>query len=265
MAPARDLPVLQTVDSHGIARVEIAREPVRNALDALTIQGLAAAFADLARNPAVRLLLLSGRGPAFCAGADLNWMRQSAALSPADNVRDSEQFAAMLEALADFPHPTVARVQGAAFGGGLGLAAATDIVVAAESARFALSEVRLGLEPAMIAPYVVAAIGAREFRQRALTGTGFGAAEAQRLGLVYRAVPDSDLEPAVEEVTAELLKGGPDAQREIKVLTRRVAGREHDRSLRTELARRIAARRAGPEGQEGTAAFLARRAPAWTE
>ncbi len=262
-APGSDPAVFRTVDARGIARVEMARERVRNALDAPTVSDLATAFAELARDPAVRVLVLAGRGAAFCAGADLRWMRQGAALTTEENIRDSETFAVMLESLSGFPRPTVARVQGAAFGGGLGLAAAADIVVAGESARFALSEVRLGLEPAMIAPYVVDAIGAREFRQRALTGREFGAGEALRIGLVARVASDSALEATVGEVVEDLLRGGPDAQRQIKILTGRVTARDRDGTLRAEMAARISARRASREGQEGTAAFLERRAPDW--
>ena len=211
--------VLRAVDARGVARVEIAREQVRNALDEATIGELAGAFDALARNPAVRILIVTGRGPAFCAGADLRWMQRSAGMSVEENVRDSEQFALMLQALADFPSPTVAQVQGAAYGGGLGLVAAADIAVAAASARFALSEVRLGPEPAMIAPYVVGAIGPREFRQRALTGTPFEAYEALRLGLVNQVTDDGDLGAAVDTLVTELLKGGPEAHRLIKELT----------------------------------------------
>lgn len=256
--------VHRAVDARGVARVEITRERVRNALDEATIAALARAFAALAGDPAVRVLVVAGRGAAFCAGADLHWMRRSAGMSVEENVRDSERFAAMLEALADFPRPTVAQVQGAAYGGGLGLVAAADIAVAAASARFALSEVRLGLEPAMIAPYVVDAIGPRAFRQRALTGAPFRSDEARRLGLVHQVTEDADLGAAVEAVVAELLKGGPEAQQHIKELARAVAGRVRDGALRRELATRIAMRRTGREGQEGAAAFLERRAPDWT-
>ncbi len=255
--------VRRAVDARGVARVEIARERVRNALDEATIEELAGAFAALARDPAVRVLVVTGRGPAFCAGADLRWMRRSAGMSVEENVRDSEQFASMLEALAEFPCPTIAQVQGAAYGGGLGLVAAADIAVAAASARFALSEVRLGLEPAMIAPYVAGAIGPREFRQRALTGSPFGADEALRLGLVSQVTDDEGLAAAVDALVTELLKGGPEAQRHIKDLIRSIAGRVGDGALRTELATRISMRRAGREGQEGAAAFLERRAPDW--
>ena len=256
--------VVRTIDARGVARVEIARERIRNALDESTIEALYTAFAELADDGSVRVLVLAGRGRAFCAGADLQWMRRSAGMGVDENVADAERFAAMLEEFARFPRPTVAKVQGAAYGGGLGLVAAADMAIAGASAKFALSEVRLGLEPAMIAPYVVEAIGSREFRHRALTGTPFDASEALQLGLVSKISNESHLESAVEHVVEALLAGGPEAQRHIKELAIAVAGRARDRSLRRELAGRIAARRSSAEGQEGAAAFLERRSPEWT-
>lgn len=256
--------VVRAIDPRGIARVEIAREGVRNALDEATIEALYSAFTGLAGDRSVRVLVLAGRGRAFCAGADLQWMQRSAGMGVDENVADAERFAAMLEAFARFPRPTVAQVQGAAYGGGLGLVAAADIAIAGASAKFALSEVRLGLEPAMIAPYVADAIGSREFRHRALTGTPFDASEALRLGLVSQITDEPDLESAVENVAEALLAGGPEAQRHIKELAAAVAVRARDRSFRRELAGRIAARRASLEGQEGAAAFLERRSPGWT-
>ncbi len=256
--------VVQGVDKRGVARVTIARPKARNALDAATIDSLHAAFSSVARDPDVRVLVVAGQGTAFCAGADLNWMRESATMSVDDNVRDASQFASMLEALAAVPCPTIGAIQGAAYGGGVGIVAAVDVAVAGVSARFALSEVRLGLEPAMIAPYVVGVLGAREFRYRALRGAAFDANEALRLGLVSEVVRDSDLEATVETVVDDLLRGGPVAQSEIKKLVALADGRRRDGDLRSELARRIAARRASPEGQEGSTAFLERRDPSWT-
>lgn len=258
-------PVLVTgVDPRGVARVELAREAARNAMDEELIDALARAFGELAREPAVRALVLSGRGKAFSAGADVGWMRRSAGHDEEANRADAARLTGMLERLAAFPRPTLALVHGAAYGGAVGLAAAVDIAIAARSARFALSEVRLGLEPAMIAPYVASALGPRRFLALALTGRPFDAEEALACGLVHEVTDDDGLAAAGERVLDDLLKGAPEAQAGIKELARLSAGLGPGNARGPEMAARTAARRAGAEGQEGLSAFLEKRPPAWT-
>jgi len=237
-----------------LLRVTLARPERRNAFDAALIAALTGAFADVGDAQAV---LLAGEGESFCAGADVEWMRSSADLTYADNVADALRLCRLLEAIDTCPAPVVARVQGHAFGGGLGLLCASDIVVAAENAVFAFSEVKLGLVPGVISPFALARIGPGAARRYFLTGERFGAETALRIGLVHQVAPADGLDAAVERVVGELVSAGPEAVRAAKRLVL-------DAPLTPEeTARRIAERRVSAEGQEGLRAFLERRAPGW--
>jgi len=247
----------------GVARVTLDNAARHNAFDEALIAALAEAWRGLAGRADVRAVVLQGQGPSFSAGADLAWMKRAAGQGREANRADAEKLARMLEALAALPQPTVARVQGAVFGGGVGLVAACDIAVAAEDAVFSLSEVRLGLVPAVISPYVLAAVGVRAARRLMLTAERFPAAEAHRLGLVHRVVPAAALDDAVDAVLADLAQGGPAAQAEVKRLVRAIAGRPVDASVIAATSASIADARAGAEGREGVAAFLEKRKPGW--
>jgi len=251
------------VDGTGRATVTLARPERHNAFDEAVIAELTAAFEKVAADAAVRLVVLAAQGASFSAGADLGWMQRVAQYSDADNRRDALGLAHMLRAIDGCPKPVVALVQGAAYGGGVGLVAACDIAIAVDTATFALTEVRLGLIPAVISPYVVAAIGLRACRRYFLTGERLPAAEALRLGLVHEVVPPAGLADAAERVLAALAAGGPQAQAAAKQLLRGVAHRVPDQELDLWTAARIAATRAAPEGREGVAAFLEKRAPSW--
>ncbi len=245
-----------------VARVTLDRPQVHNAFNEEVIAGLHEAFRRLAEDDHVRVVVLAGEGPSFCAGADLDWMRRAASCSEEENRRDAAALAAMLRAVAECPRPVVARVHGNAYGGGVGLVAAADLAVAAATAQFAFTEVRLGLAPATIAPHVVEKIGPGWALRLFLTGERIGAEEALRIGLVYRVVPPAELDSAVEGVVRTLLAGGPQAQAACKELVRRVA-RERGAQVDDYTARLIAALRTGPEGQEGILSFLEKRRPRW--
>lgn len=252
-------------DTRGVATLTLDREAARNALSAELVQRLNDALASLAVDSSIRVVLLTGSGSVFCAGADIGEMRAAGAASPGQNEADSRRFATMLECLERQPQPTVAVVNGAAYGGAIGLIAACDIAIAGDGARFALSEVRLGLIPAMISPYVIRAIGQRQARRWFLTGETMDAAAAERIGLVHQIVEDATLADAAREIADALLAGGPAAQAEIKKLLRHVTGRSEpgDELMLAETARWIARVRAGAEGREGLTAFLERRKPRW--
>ena len=248
-------------DADGLTRVALDRPERHNALDRALIDRLRATLSRLDRD--TRVLLLEGRGKSFCAGADIGWMRASVALSAEENTADAMALSALLETLDTLPCPSVARVHGAAIGGGAGLLACCDVVVASDAARFAFSEVRLGLTPATISPYVLRAIGSRAARRWFLTAERFDATVAYRLGLAHEICADADLDRRVGEIVAALLQGGPAAQTASKRLIGDVAGRPIDEALRGDVARRLAETRAGAEAQEGLAAFLDRRDPSW--
>lgn len=250
--------------TNAVATLTLARTEVHNAFDETLIARLAAHFATLDADPAVRVLVLAGSGKSFCAGADLAWMRRMAAFGHDENVADANALAAMLHALHTLSKPTIARVHGAAFGGGVGLVAACDIAIGVDTAQFALSEARLGLIPATISPYVIEAIGARAAHRYFLTAERFGAAEAQRIGLLHDVVAPERIDARIAEIVVALLDAGPAAQRESKRLIERVAGRPIDAALRAATARHIADVRASAEGREGVAAFLERRRASWT-
>ena len=254
-------------DPRGIATLVLDRPAERNALCAQLIGELTAALTKLAAERDLRAVLLKGSGNAFCAGADIGEMRAAGAAAPEQNVADARRFVALLDRLERMPQPTIAVVNGAAYGGAIGLIAACDIAIAGGAARFSLSEVRLGLIPAMISPYVMRAIGARQARRYMLSGEVMDAATAGRIGLVHEVVSDAALPGAVEQLVDALLAGGPTAQVEIKSLLRHVSGRTDtdDSTLRGELAQWIARIRGSNEGREGLSAFLEKRQAKWRE
>jgi len=248
---------------NGIGLIALNRPAVHNAFNETLINELTTALEAMALDAAVRIVLLLGRGETFCAGADLNWMKKMAAFGAAENLADARALARMLSTLDRLEKPTVASVHGSAFGGGVGLIACCDIAIAAQEATFALSEAKLGLIPATISPYVIAAIGPRQARRLFLTAERITAAEAYRLGLVHDLAPAAELENRVNDLLGMLLLAGPNAQRECKALIRTVAQRPIDDGVIDHTAEQIAAVRASPEGREGVAAFLGKRTAAW--
>jgi methylglutaconyl-CoA hydratase len=254
---------LQIALRNGIGIVTLNRPEVHNAFNEVLIAELTDAARHLGDDARVRVVVLTGSGTSFCAGADLNWMKKMAAYSHEENVADAAALAEMLRALNDVPKPTLARVHGPAFGGGVGLVACCDIAIAAAEATFALTESKLGLVPATISPYVVEAIGARHARRYFLTAERFEAAEAYRIGLVHDIVPISQLDDRINEMLGPLLLAGPNAQRECKALIRAVAHRPVTDKVIADTVQRIASVRASPEGKEGVAAFLGKRSAGW--
>jgi len=247
----------------GRATLWLNRPERHNAFDDGLIAELSAALAALAADSAIRVLLLAGRGKSFSAGADLAWMKRMAGNTAAENEADAQKMAEMLHRLDSLPKPTVALVQGAAMGGGVGLVAACDIAIATEDAQFAFSEARLGLTPATISPYVIAAIGPRAARRYFLTAERFDARRGLGLGLVSAVVPAADLAAAANKLADILCQNSPGAMAEAKRLIADVTGRPIDAALRYETAGRIARQRASAEGREGVAAFLEKRKPNW--
>jgi methylglutaconyl-CoA hydratase len=254
---------LQLQRDGAVTRLRMARAEVHNAFDAGLIAGLTAALDEVAADDAVRVLVLEAEGASFSAGADLNWMRGMAAASEAENLQDSLALARLMRTLDELPKPTIARVQGAAFGGGVGLVACCDIAIGVRGAKFGLTESKLGLLPAVISPYVVAAIGARNARRYFASAELFDAEEALRLGLLHTVVEADALDAALERQVDLLLKAGPIASALAKHLVRDVCahadGAKHD----ADNAALIARLRVSPEGQEGVAAFLDKRKPSW--
>jgi methylglutaconyl-CoA hydratase len=249
----------------GVARITLNRPEVHNAFHEALVAELTEALRACARDAAVRIVVLSGRGSSFSAGADVTWMRGMARANEAENRADAERLASLMRTLDGLPKPTIARVHGAAFGGGVGLVACCDIAVGADTAKFGLSEVKLGLVPAVISPYVVAAIGLRHARRLFLTGETFDASEAQRIGLLHRVVPEAELDEAVADIIRLLWQGGPQAQSEAKALLHRCSGADKAAASGVDAANAqlIARLRVSAEGQEGLNAFLARRKPLW--
>ena len=246
-----------------VATVTLDRPKAHNAFDDALVARLTDALEDLGANGDVRVVVLAGNGKSFCAGADLAHMKKAAGFTQAENVADARALARLLMVLGGLPKPTVALVHGPAYGGGVGLVSACDIVLAAERASFALTEVRLGLIPAVIGPFVIRAIGESHARRLMLTGERFGADTARRIGLVHEVVPAETLEARGAEVVEMLLQCSPDAHRRAKELIDAVSGRPIDAALADDVARRIAAARASEDGKEGIAAFLEKRAPRW--
>jgi len=252
-------PLEAGIDGDGVARVTLNRPQRHNAFDGALVAALHEAVGALGRDPAVRVIVITGAGRSFCAGADLGHMRAMADAAEAGNFGDAFALAEMLAALDECGKPLVARVNGDAFGGGVGLIACCDIAVGLAGARFALSEVRLGLVPATIAPHVVAAIGARAMRRFALSGERFDGAQACRIGLLHEAVADTAaLDASIARITAELLRGGPQAQAEAKALLREVAGAPRDAALRRSTSHRLARLRVSEEARVRVRDFLAR-------
>jgi len=249
---------------HGaVATLTLNRPDVRNAFNETVIAELTGAFRALADEPSVRAIVLSGNGPAFCAGADLNWMKKMAGYSDEENRADALRLAEMLRAIYTCPKPVMARVQGDTYAGGVGLVAACDIVVAVDTANFCLSEAKLGLIPATISPYVIRALGEQASRRYFITAERFSAAEAHRLGLVHELVSADALDTKVADITAALVANSPNAVRESKRLVREVSGAAVNDALLADTAERIAAIRASEEGHEGVQSFLGKRKPNW--
>lgn len=257
--------LLVNIDERGVAVVTLNRAEKHNAFNDEVIAELDFTFTSLGDNDAVRVVILTGAGKSFSAGADLSWMKKTATYSTQDNEADAMRLSGMLSTLATCPKPTIAMVNGAAFGGGVGLTACCDIAIAMATAVFSLSEVKLGLTPATISPYVVRAIGARAAQRYFLSGERFDGIEARRIGLVHEiAQTPEEAEMILEGIIEQLLSGGPTAQADCKELIQLVAGREIDDEVRQETAARIAARRANAEGQEGLSAFFDKRKPNWS-
>ena len=250
-------------DAEGIVSVTLNRPDIHNAFDEILIGDLHGLFRSLADRDDLLAVVLTGAGKSFSAGADLNWMKRAADHTQHENFEDAMRFSNMMDALYELPMTTIAKVNGAAMGGGLGLCACCDIAVAADSAQFSLSEVRLGIIPGIISPYVIQAIGIRESHRWFQSGERFGAAEALRMGLLHGVCTPDALEEEVGSILRELKKGGPKAIRASKTLLREVAGRELDDTTRRETAQRIAGQRATREGREGLSAFLEKRKPDW--
>ena len=245
-----------------VARIWMNRAEARNAFDGLMVTELRVTLFDLRSADAIRVIVLGGRGPSFCAGADLEWMKAMAAFSHEDNLREAQALADLFFTVYESPKPVVARIQGAALGGGAGLVAACDIPVAALGTQFGFTEVRLGIIPAVISPYVLAKIGESAARELFLTGERFEAVKAQEIGLIRAAVPEQDLDTVVENRVQELLKAGPRAVAEAKALIREVAYQRIE-NVQRYTVERIAELRVSPEGQEGMHAFLEKRKPNW--
>ena len=251
-----------SVQDH-IARITLTRPEVRNAFNDAVIQELKAAFEAVGARDDVRAVVLASVGPAFCAGADLNWMRRMADYTRDENIADAGQLAAMLQSIYECPKPTIAAVQGDVFAGGMGLVAACDMAVSVDTATYCLSEVKLGLIPATISPYVIRAMGARAAHRYFLTAERFSADEAHRIGFVHELVDADALEGKVNELAQALVNASPAAVRACKKLVQDVAEREIDPALVAATVEGIADIRASDEGREGVASFLQKRKPAW--
>lgn len=255
---------LLTEIDHGVGIITLSRPERHNAFDEVLIAELAAAIAVMDNEPAVRVVVISSTGKSFCAGADLNWMQRAAGLSGEENLRDARLLAELFRRIAQCPKPVIARVQGPAYGGGVGLVAACDIAIATFDAQFSLSEVKLGIIPAVISPHVIAAIGERHARRYMLTAERFSAAEAYRIGLVHEIVAEeSGLDDAVGEIADALLKNSPNALTECKSLIATVAGKSLTAEVVEDTAQRITRVRTSAEGREGMSAFLEKRKPNW--
>jgi methylglutaconyl-CoA hydratase len=249
--------------AHRVAVVWLARPQVRNAFNDTVIAELTASFERLGADDGVRAVVLAAQGPAFCAGADLEWMRRMSGYSPEENHADALKLATLLRTIHDCPKPVVARVHGDAYAGGVGLVAACDIAVASLAAEFCLSETRLGLVPATISPYVVAAMGARQARRYMVTAEKFDASEAFRVGLVHELAAPDELDVKINTLLGALMVTSGSAVAATKQLVREVAQRPLDDALLAHTAQVIAQARAAPDGREGVAAFLAKRKPRW--
>ena len=247
----------------GVSTVTLNRPDVRNAFNDEVIAEVTAVFLELGHRPEVRCVVLAASGTAFCAGADLNWMKRMASYSRDENLDDATALARMLEVIYQCPKPTIAKVQGDVYAGGLGLVAACDIAIAADTAHYCVSEVRIGLIPATISPYLIRAMGARAAHRWFLTAERFGAAQATACSLVHATVPAADLDARVAALARTLVQAGPEATKACKKLLHDIAGQEMSDSLLQDTAERIADIRVTPEGREGIGAFLDKRKPNW--
>jgi len=253
-----------TIEREGrIATVTLNRPDVRNAFNETTIAEIKQAFSELGEDAGLRAIVLAANGPAFCAGADLNWMKKMAGYTHAENHADALQLAEMLRTIYLCRKPVVAKVQGDCYAGGMGLVAACDIIVAVEEANFCLSEVKLGLIPATISPYVIKAMGENAARRYFLTAERFGAQEALRIGFAHEVVSAEALDAKVAEIVKALVNNSPNAVQQAKVLVREVVGQTVNDALLADTAERIAQIRASDQGREGVASFLEKRKPAW--
>jgi len=249
--------------THRVGVVWMTRAEVRNAFNETTIAELTETFRSLGADPGVRAIVLAGEGPAFCAGADLDWMRRMSRYSHDENRDDAMKLATMLRTIHECPKPVIARVHGPAFAGGVGLVAACDVAIASLTAEFCLTETKLGLIPATIAPYVIRAMGANQARRYFLTAEKFDASEAFRIGLVHNIVPPDELDATVNEMLGALMLTSAQAVTEAKRLVRDLAFRPIDDAVVADTAERIAAIRQSSDGREGIASFLEKRKPRW--
>jgi methylglutaconyl-CoA hydratase len=254
--------LIVSVQGH-VARITLNRPDVRNAFNDEVIAELTQAFTQVGQDPQVRAVVLAADGPAFCAGADLNWMRRMADYTRAENLADAGALAEMLRTIHSCLKPTIARVQGDVFAGGVGLVAACDMAVSVDTATYCLSEVKLGLIPATISPYVIRAMGARAAQRYFLTAERFSAAEAHRIGMVHEVVSADQLDAKVAELTQALVSASPNAVRSCKMLVNEVAGRDIDAALIAKTVEGIADIRSSTEGKEGVQSFLQKRKPSW--
>jgi len=255
--------MLTVAQSGGVARVTLDRPEIRNAFDDALISALTAALRELDADEKVRAVVLAGNGPAFCAGGDLNWMKRMAGYGYEQNLVDAQALADLMKTLDRMKKPTIARVHGPAYAGGVGLVAACDIAIGTPAAKFCLSEARLGLSPATISPYVVRAMGERMARRYFLTAEVFDAAEAHRIGLLTAVSPSEELDGEIDKILGHLAQSGPQALVKIKDLIRTVTAGPVDDTMIADTAKRIAEIRVSPEGREGVASFLEKRKPSW--
>lgn len=255
--------IITKIDSRGVAKVTLNNPSKHNAFDDYMINQLSNAFTAIAENSDVRLMILASEGQSFSAGADLDWMKRMAAYSYEENLEDAKALAGMLKMLSEMPQPTIARVQGAAFGGALGLISCCDIAVAATTASFALSEVKIGLVPATISPYVIAAIGERYAKRYFMTAERFDGNTALQMSLVHETVEEQQLDKKIEQVVCSVLNNGPEAVAAAKQLISTVSGNTIDSSLIEHTCEVIAGIRVSAQGQEGLSAFLEKRQPNW--
>jgi methylglutaconyl-CoA hydratase len=255
--------LLESIDDRGVATLTLNRPARRNAFDDDLVRNLTTAFRRAESNEAVRVVVLCGAGNCFCAGGDIEWMKRAAEQSCEENLADAISLAEMMQTLDRLSKPTIALVHGAVYGGGVGLVACCDIVIASEDASFCLSEVRLGIIPAVVAPYVARSIGVRQARRIFLTAEILSATKAAGIGLVHEVVKENEMEAASDRIVSELLLGAPGAQTEAKSLIALCYAHPLDQMLMEETACRIAKARATAEGKEGLSAFLNKRRPAW--
>lgn len=257
--------ILISVDDHGVCCLTLNRPEVHNAFNERMIKDIMQALESVRGNPSVRIVVLQGAGKSFSAGADINWMRRTADYDESQNYDDARRLSAMMDTLYRFPKPTLANVHGNVVGGGVGLVACCDIAIASRNTRFSLSEVKIGLIPAVISPYVVEAIGTRNARRYFLSGERFDADVARRLGLIHQYCEQDDLNGIIQSTVNELLQCAPGAQKITKSLLQGVLTNNIDLQMRNATARMIAEVRASDEGREGTSAFIEKRPPAWRE